>query len=531
VSYQDAGRLTLPGLDDATSAARYRYTDYVGTHHPDGFDYLIVANTKHAAVRPDPTIGLRSSARVAVPVSITYRDIDGNDHHMSLDSPLSGEPLPAPDGPVSIHFAAAPEDWWRTALTPVRIRPAKDIPWSESSDALAQTRPLLGVPSLLEFAVQTDYGAWVNEFRGLPIEFAAPLIPVRLPPWAVALLVISILLTVIAISRRVQERILILLGRRWAIRIRDADHVVEVRTEGNQIVIIRSGGMTPIPADPKLTFDLAGPILLPYAKPGENIRLRIESKELFVQSAWPRRVGSSWSFGKKALIAGQIAVLSMTEGEAAFAINGTPQKQLAFAGLGYSPATKVRVGNEGPWFRPLDGLNDEVRQIERIFGKWGADTHIDLKADRAALLRALRERDIVHVAAHAEHDFILLSDGPFAVADFRTLEPHEIRCRLIVLSACQGGLIKNPHASLAFQFVSRGMNMIGSTDPLDDFLPKLFFGDLYRAWLPDRRSGGVELATAIRRAAEALRHGNKAPRIELDALLLYGDPTLHFEFR
>jgi CHAT domain-containing protein len=152
-------------------------------------------------------------------------------------------------------------------------------------------------------------------------------------------------------------------------------------------------------------------------------------------------------------------------------------------------------------------------------------------ADRAALLAALRERDIVHVAAHAEHDFILLSDGPFTVSDFSILKPPEIRCRLIVLSACSGGLIKNPNASLAFQFVSRGMNMIGSTDPLDDFLAKLFFGDLYRAWLPGRRSGGVELATAIRQAAEALRHDNEAPRTELDALLLYGDPTLHFDFR
>jgi CHAT domain-containing protein len=100
---------------------------------------------------------------------------------------------------------------------------------------------------------------------------------------------------------------------------------------------------------------------------------------------------------------------------------------------------------------------------------------------------APREADIVHISAHANYDRILLADGPFTTEKLSALNLAACRCRLLVLSACEAGDLKQSHA-LLWALVRVGVNIIGATRPVHDYTCKVFFEQFYAALLPTREA-------------------------------------------
>lgn len=93
-------------------------------------------------------------------------------------------------------------------------------------------------------------------------------------------------------------------------------------------------------------------------------------------------------------------------------------------------------------------LADAATEAETVARAWGPDAQIRRgpQAVGAELLAGLRERDIVHVAAHGYHHAqsplfsrVLLADGPVFAHEF---ERSPIRAGHVVLSACDLGLVQ-----------------------------------------------------------------------------------------
>ena len=147
---------------------------------------------------------------------------------------------------------------------------------------------------------------------------------------------------------------------------------------------------------------------------------------------------------------------------------------------------------------------------------------------------------MVHAAVHATADGLDLRDGILR-ADMLDGEP--VRCRLLVLSACDAADIRMPDAFL-WAALGRGINVIAAMAPVNDFVCSVFFPQLYSALLPRRQFGGISLAEAIARGAAsnqrnfqamAERTGNRdaASRWQqtVDSFVLYGDPSLSLQLR
>ncbi len=117
--------------------------------------------------------------------------------------------------------------------------------------------------------------------------------------------------------------------------------------------------------------------------------------------------------------------------------------------------------------------------------------------------RRLVEADIVHVATHASPDIIQFSDANFSIGDLKSLGP--LRCRLLVLSACEAASFDQVGMSLAYEFVSRGVNVLASREKVEDRFCEAFFPKLYQSMLPPRTISGDNLGTAIRKAAASWR--------------------------
>ena len=223
-----------------------------------------------------------------------------------------------------------------------------------------------------------------------------------------------------------------------------------------------------------------------------------------------------------------IAAIDMESEAVAFASTENREQKFSFCALGLESYGTAYHQQFGIQLSSLPGVTMELDRVTRAFKRWNAETQLHVDATRQMLIAALKQSSVIHIAAHASEDTIYLADGPFTTTELTALEISEIRCRLIVLSVCDAANVKNTEISLSYELVRRGINLIGSVKPIDDILAKLFFAELYKNWLPKPGAQGIELATAIRVAAEAMPAEAQG---QLDELVLYGDPTLQFIFQ
>ncbi len=133
------------------------------------------------------------------------------------------------------------------------------------------------------------------------------------------------------------------------------------------------------------------------------------------------------------------------------------------------PTVQVSVGPR------LGRAHDEAAALAATWGPDRVDLHSPATA--SALVRAVTEADIVHVAAHGTHEpqsplfsSIDLDDGPVFAHEF---QPHGIRARHVVLSACDVGLAMvrpgEESLGLAASMLSLGAaSVVAAVSPVPD---------------------------------------------------------------
>ena len=226
----------------------------------------------------------------------------------------------------------------------------------------------------------------------------------------------------------------------------------------------------------------------------------------------------TWTVGRKAVVGGQVC-----------AVNDILPSTPPF-GRHLRAGVLVFEGEpDSAAFLPFAGI--EATRVAQVFKKWRARVTLETGAGGQQFADALRQCDVIHLAAHATEEELMLSDGAFGAHD---LPPSEaIRCRWLVLSACRAGNISNRSASLVYKLVRAGVNVLAAVDRIDDVLASEFFSGVYRAWLP-RRLVGRTLAEAIRESAQRLASpadkATDASRLaDLNRFVLYGDPSLQLK--
>lgn len=512
--FLDAGAQRAPGLGYANAASVFASGSVI-----EGMVAVVASDQRAGFWRPSPVASVTAAA-LPRPLALAYTGVDGVSQSFPLSAPLPELPLPAPDGPVSIQWAAPLAHWWHPRPLALRMRAAASAPWTNADEnGAVSLRVAPGTPANFEFSVRTAAGTWAADFISLPADFEDLPRPV-FPPWAVALLIVASGTIIVSASRRFQRALWVLLGRRWSFRVGQPDLTLTVKAgePGRYQIRPRDLAQAGLPA---VNTDAQSDITSFKVREGGTVRIEVEGESAFTAAPWPHRLCFRWSAGRASVVAGQIAYLSPEEGVTA-RLGGAPHRYIAFTAVGFTPEGAGSLAT-------LPAMNDELTACAAVFQRWGAQSHIDRWATIEALGAALTNADIVHVAAHAEADRIYLSDGEFTVADLQRLPTDDLRCRLLVLSACHAGTAST-HESLALALVRSGINTIGAVDPLDDIAAKLFFKDLYGALLPERGAMGISIAAAVQEASARLAHDAPAEMTVLDPLVLYGDPTLHLHF-
>jgi hypothetical protein len=249
---------------------------------------------------------------------------------------------------------------------------------------------------------------------------------------------------------------------------------------------------------------------------------------------WSHLISYPWSKGENCVIAGQLI---------ANVLQPPLQKlrwRIWFAGLG---------SIDGPPNMPLSKLLNcdlEVKEVTETFMRARAKilqisprAHVNAKVEDFRL--ALEQADIIHLAAHATADEILLADDAFSVANLSRL--RVIRCRLLVLSACNLGDFRASTHPLAYELVLRGINVVASLVPANDFFCQFFFPNLYRMILPSSKRVGEPLGRAVQRTADLWKQFLQAPQNQekearyrsvdlnpVNQFVLYGNPSFQLRY-
>lgn len=332
-------------------------------------------------------------------------------------------------------------------------------------------------------------------------------------------------------SFQLRRRFLVLLGRRWNLVSGNCDGVVEVLYGS---VLSRSLSA----AQPVISgFALSG--FPPKQSDVESARkvfgcgwsIRVVVERLMFKEPWAHLLGSEWSDGQDAVIAGQICVVP------ADAVAKVPsgQKNIAFAGLACSNSVGLPL---------LEAVDGEIETVAMCYRRWKADVRLyPTDATVKDLQEGLRTSDIIHVAAHASVSGIYLHDRLMSVLDLDETILQSLRCRLLVLSACDAGRLDEDD-SFVYRLVESGVNVLAAVNVVRDQVCRTFFEEFYTALLPDRRSEGIEIGAAIRQAAqtcadrfektEALLFPDNPQRRwkkTLNSFILYGDPSSHLRLK
>jgi hypothetical protein len=356
-------------------------------------------------------------------------------------------------------------------------------------------------------------------------------------PGAVAVLMGVI---VYGISFPVRQALRVQAGYRWHFAVaQQCDYIVKVDEEPQGIRLsVESAQSTSLIPGAFIALPHDGPpdlsqmqTLRSALHEGSTVRV-VVPEDLF---SWPlaHELGSSWSTGAKAIIAGQ-QMYSQEKSE---------QRTAHFPSKLACAALYCAKPVERP---PLISAKEEAEEAARCFSQWRADvTALDRDARVNDLQQALANCDIVHVSAHATAEGIFLADRFMTVADLGTDLLKTIRCRLLVLSACEAGKWESDHA-FVLRLVQWGVNVVAAVRAVNDIWVFRFFGEFYKAFLPSERnqSEGSVFAAAIRATGpklaqiadeQAKTFGREASQYRwqttVDSFMLYGDPSLRLSFR
>lgn len=214
-------------------------------------------------------------------------------------------------------------------------------------------------------------------------------------------------------------------------------------------------------------------------------------------------------------------------------------------------ARAERINSElirGRTFRRLTGWcfrpNSLVDIVTEQFERWGARTSVLDEAARAEatsvdFLRSLSRADVVHVLAHGRPDGLVFQDRCLSVGELdrqlsQCVEP--LRCRLLILSACDTGMLRQGLGAFVFPLVRRGVTILAASSEFDYPLSIRFYRAFYGALFPKWRSSGITIGDALRAAVAACASRSVAQEMygwgrDIDSLVLFGDPSVRFRFR
>ncbi len=328
----------------------------------------------------------------------------------------------------------------------------------------------------------------------------------------------------IAASVTIRRRLLILAGRRWSLILGKCDYSVELlgdRIQTRSLIMAQPlvhGFNTPEwpPRSDELDRLRAG------FDDGSDVLVSIE-KDRFWQP-WAHELATQWSQGRNAVIAGQVCV-------ATDSLNAHPFKSrnIVFAGFACARGANLEA---------LPNAERELENASKQFTRWGAEARIQCDARVQDVRFGLQEADVVHVASHGEGRGLHLMDRMMTATDLPVLP--QLRCSLLVLSACDIGLMKQDD-SFVYTLVRAGTNVLAATQRIGDSVCSVFFEEFYRCFLPSRQAVGMSISAAIRDAVETCSHRFSTveeallPEVSrgkwkssIDSLIFYGDPSAHF---
>jgi len=359
----------------------------------------------------------------------------------------------------------------------------------------------------------------------------------RASRWLLLAAGLGVLVILFTASVQLRRRVLILLGRRWRfvgggcdfeVTVEPLDEEAEAGAERRvRIVSKRSDRADPNPVrffvSPGEGWPPASPKLgdLKYE---QGSLLHVAVDEWAFRWPWAHVLAGergAWGSGAEAVVAGQLALTPPREQRL-----HSYGRRVVFAGLSCErPAGGGETLHDVPY---------EVGVVAETFRAWGAVVTTREQADVASCVEALRESDVLHVASHASLSGVELADRRMTTADLTEDLLRVVRCRLVVLSACDAGRIEDRNSSFVFRLVCAGVNVLAATNPVDSAVCVAFFQEFYRALLPGRSVGGVRIADAIRTASAACArrfdgHDDYDWRQDVNSFILYGDPSLRLE--
>jgi CHAT domain-containing protein len=154
----------------------------------------------------------------------------------------------------------------------------------------------------------------------------------------------------------------------------------------------------------------------------------------------------------------------------------------------------------------LPAVSAEALAVASAYGR--AAVLLDGEATAAAFRSAVQEYDVVHFAGHAVANAaypwmsrLILGGGRQSPEEFlRSLDPADVRARLVVLGACETGVGLNTRGegplSLARPFLAAGIpNVVASLWAVQDAPSRELLLELHR-----RHAQGDSVPTALRRA-------------------------------
>jgi ligand-binding sensor domain-containing protein len=368
-------------------------------------------------------------------------------------------------------------------------------------------------------------------------------VPLWLLPWIQGIIVAVLVFSVIYfLSVSVRQWLRVWLFRnRWLLAVEECNFKVQI-SQGEQKITLFA---TELPAESSsrkqkvsIPRDSRWPPQADQVQPVRSIfregsTVRVEAEEQLFSRPWAHELGSGWSAGSQAIIAGQQLV--------------TEKEQSGPRPKYYSPKVACAalrcINPQG--HEPLTAPEDEIKAIVRCFRNWKAEVFtLDKDAAVGDLQYAMAVCDIVHVSAHATAEGIYLKDRFMDVDDLRLDLLETMRCRLLVLSACEAGQWHTDHG-FVLRLVDWGVNVVAAVGEVNEVWSYYFFLDFYNAFLPSekRQHEGTVFANAVRatspklaeRVAEhASKKGRKGSEFDwqktVDLFMLYGDPTLKLSF-
>lgn len=353
---------------------------------------------------------------------------------------------------------------------------------------------------------------------------------------ATAASVIAVFLGSVVTSWRLRRFVRELLGERWLFASGSPEFVGRVWRD-NGATRLR---LAPVESGSILLEDVWGTddafVQRIRKARGEGSTVAVETEEVLFADTWAHVYGDPWAT-VNATIAGQLCLAQSWK--------HTPRlrgRRLVYSGLWCCQGPEST--------NPLLMAQAEIAEGRAVLSRWGAVTETsDEPAHRELFAQALTSADIVHVAAHADPNSIYFAGTKGGVEVFdaeslRDIPPENLHTGLLILSGCETGRL-HQRAGLLWELVLRGVNVLATTAPVNDYVARVFVSEFLRNLLPGPRAGGVPLADAVRLASARCRDrferdpvpGAKAGACgsrwtdTVNAFTFYGNPTLNIRLR